>query len=478
MEDKLSTNKKSEKLVTKPGSLDGKCNSNTISFSNQQYKALYIKDLPVDIGEKSLFKIFSKISQVVSVKIFSKESEESPSNYCCINFKTFDDAKRAFDILNFYSDGKIFFDPIRFTWNNPDSPFRKSGDGNLFVKNLPKNFESNALYELFSPFGKISSCKIASDEEGNSLCHGFVLFEDPFNGKRAISELNGIIIEKKKIFVGPFIKKEDRGEVAKPKFTNIYVKNLELDKCNKESIMDIFGVFGEITSIFIPKDGDKPLGFVFVNFFFPEEAEEAIFSMNNKRIGNIPLYVGKAETKLERQRNLKKNFSKKKSYIEKLKKRFLVRGLPENLEKSYFTRILSKIGTVSVLKFFKKSKESVYKFALISFRKSKALPKDTKQAAFFINTSLFFLESWKMVLLKVGKLKKLFLKKKVEKEVEAEFLDEKNVNLDIKSEIRISNRKKIFSAVLKNFSSFKRKQILVLLLFLYLEKRIQMKKKK
>jgi len=278
--------------------------------------SLYVGDLSPNIDEKNLFRLFSRVGEIESIKVFRNVPKGKTLGYCYINFKSSNIARRALEILNFYCDPKTFLEPIRIMWNNPDDTLRKSGDGNLFVKNLPKDFGSKTLFEIFSPFGKILSCKIASDEDGFSLGYGFVHFENPSDGKEALKSLNGVTISKKKIFVGPFIKKEQRGEKVKSQFTNVYVKNLDLEKCTHETVMDIFEVFGEITSIFIPKKKGKPLGFIFVNFALPEDAEEAVFNMNNKKIGKNFLYVGKAESKLERQRILKKKISKRNFLFE------------------------------------------------------------------------------------------------------------------------------------------------------------------
>lgn len=363
-------------------------------------------------------------------------------------------------------------------WNNPDDSLRKSGDGNLFVKNLPKNFGSKALFELFSPFGKISSCKMASDEDGNSLGYGFVHFEQLLDGKEAIARMNGATIEKKKIFVGPFLRKDERGGTVKPRFTNVYVKNLDSDKCTKESVIDIFGVFGEITSIFIPKKEEKPLGFVFVNFFSPEDAEEAIFSMNNKKIGNSSLYVGKAEKKLERQRNLKKNppkkYSQKKRKI--LKKRFLIRSLPRKLRRDQITQSLSILGAISDLKILRKTNDRLNKIVFLSFRKQKSIEKKAEPTNFIIHSKNFLMELWEKTILKLKKGKKLFLKKSPEKNIHSKQPGRSSVSLKKKSIERIYNRKKIFFSILKKLSHKKKIGTLDLLFFLFIKKTRKIRK--
>ena len=114
-------------------------------------------------------------------------------------------------------------------WSQRDPALRKTGQGNVFIKNLDSAIDNKALHDTFTQFGNILSCKVAQDEFGNSKGYGFVHYETAEAATSAIKSVNGMLLNEKKVFVGHHIAKRDRQskfEEMKANFTNIYVKNI------------------------------------------------------------------------------------------------------------------------------------------------------------------------------------------------------------------------------------------------------------
>jgi len=76
-------------------------------------------------------------------------------------------AERALDTMNF---DMIKGRPIRIMWSQRDPSLRKSGVGNVFIKNLDKSIDNKAMYDTFSAFGNILSCKVCFTEFGLFFC--------------------------------------------------------------------------------------------------------------------------------------------------------------------------------------------------------------------------------------------------------------------------------------------------------------------
>ncbi|URE19304.1 CBS domain [Musa troglodytarum] len=272
--------------------------------------SLYVGDLDLGVTDAQLYDIFSQIGQVVSVRVCRDINTRRSLGYAYVNYNDPADAARAIEVLNFTPlNGKT----IRIMISNRDPSTRRSGTANIFIKNLDKSIDNKALYDTFSAFGNILSCKVATDASGASKGYGFVQFEQEEAAQNAIEKLNGMLLNDKKVFVGPFVRKQERENAAgNTKFNNVFVKNLS-ESMTEDTLQEVFGEFGKITSCIVMREGDgKSKCFGFVNFENPDDAARAVQELDGKKFDDKEWYVGKAQKKSEREQELKERFEQSK----------------------------------------------------------------------------------------------------------------------------------------------------------------------
>ncbi|XP_059968258.1 polyadenylate-binding protein 4-like [Mesoplodon densirostris] len=279
--------------------------------SSYPMASLYVGDLHSDVTEAMLYEKFSPAGPVLSIRVCRNMITSRSLGYAYVNFQQPADAERALDTMNFdVIKGK----PIRIMWSQRDPSLRKSGVGNVFIKNLDKSIDNKALYDTFSAFGNIPSCKVVCDENG-SKGYAFVHFETQEAADKAIEKMNGMLLNDRKVFVGRFKSRKEReaelGAKAK-EFTNVYIKNFG-EEVDDESLKELFSQFGKTLSVKVMRDpSGKSKGFGFVSYEKHEDANKAVEEMNGKEISGKVIFVGRAQKKVERQAELKRKFEQLK----------------------------------------------------------------------------------------------------------------------------------------------------------------------
>ncbi|KFV62515.1 Embryonic polyadenylate-binding protein, partial [Dryobates pubescens] len=321
--------------------------------------SLYVGDLHPDVTEAMLYEKFSPAGPIMSIRVCRDVATRRSLGYAYINFQQPVDAERALDTMNFEV---IKGRPIRIMWSQRDPGLRKSGVGNIFIKNLDDSIDNKALYDTFSAFGNILSCKVVCDENG-SRGYGFVHFETHEAAARAIDTMNGMLLNDRKVFVGHFKSRKEREAefgARAMEFTNVYIKNFG-DDMDDERLRAIFSRFGKTLSVKVMMDSTgRSKGFGFVNFEKHEEAQKASSSslpicladMNGKEINGRMVYVGRAQKRLERQSELKRKFEQLKQ--ERVSKyqgvNLYVKNLDDGIDDERLRKEFSPYGTITSAK--------------------------------------------------------------------------------------------------------------------------------
>ncbi|NXX18029.1 EPAB protein, partial [Podargus strigoides] len=324
--------------------------------------SLYVGDLHPDVTEAMLYEKFSPAGPIMSIRVCRDVASRRSLGYAYINFQQPADAERALDTMNFEV---IKGRPIRIMWSQRDPGLRKSGVGNVFIKNLDDSIDNKALYDTFSAFGNILSCKVVCDENG-SRGYGFVHFETHEAATRAIETMNGMLLNDRKVFVGHFKSRKEREAefgARAMEFTNVYIKNFG-DDMDDDRLREIFSKFGKTLSVKVMTDSTgRSKGFGFVNFEKHEEAQkargsspsirwQAVADMNGKEINGRMVYVGRAQKRLERQSELKRKFEQiKQERVSRYQGvNLYVKNLDDGIDDEKLRKEFSPYGTITSAK--------------------------------------------------------------------------------------------------------------------------------
>jgi polyadenylate-binding protein len=333
----------------------------------QPSASLYVGDLLPTVTEANLFEIFTNVGHIASIRVCRDHLTKRSLGYAYVNYLQVADAERALDTLN---NTLIKGRPCRIMWCQRDPSVRKSGVGNIFIKNLDPATGHKELYDIFSSYGNILSCKVAFDENGQNKGFGFVHFESQDSANRAIHENNNKMVGNKVIYVGRFESKKERNQQKESTWTNVYIKNIGLDVSDKE-LRDAFGRYGKITSaVIMRKEDGTSKGFGFVNFEKHEDAVKSL-ALNEKPLGKEQkqIWCGRAQKKTERQAELLNRLKHIK--MERIKQfsgiNLYIKNLEDDIKEDQLRKEFSVFGTIRSLKIMTDEKNNSKGFGFICF---------------------------------------------------------------------------------------------------------------
>ena len=206
--------------------------------------------------------------------------------YAYINYRSVTDAKLALDTHNFHI---MKGEACRIMWQQRDTALRKSGIGNIVVKNLGPKIDNKSLFNFFSHYGNILSCKFPTDAKGSSKGYGYIHYDTLDAAKVAISKTDGKQLIQTTIQGGHQqtmqVSMAGQGlsvsHLDRVEWTTIYVSHIP-ESWGPVRLQDLFAKYGEVNSYrsLIPKREAECLGiftegFGLVNFVKHKAAKAA-----------------------------------------------------------------------------------------------------------------------------------------------------------------------------------------------------------
>ena len=190
---------------------------------------LWMGDIEPWIDKLFIMNSFIKYGfKPTSVKLIVDKRINRFQNFCLITFETLEEANEALFKLNGkpIPETNIFF-KLNVIKN-------KNNNYNIYVGNLPLYYDDNKLYEFFK--SKYPSVYYASiiNNKGISKGYGFVHFNNEEEYNKCLKEMDGIIIDNKKIKV----KQKTKNWKQTKKFDNCNFKimnSIPLNINNEES---------------------------------------------------------------------------------------------------------------------------------------------------------------------------------------------------------------------------------------------------
>jgi nucleolar protein 4 len=178
----------------------------------------------------------------------------------------------------------------------------------LFVRGLAADVTSEALTEYFSESYPIKHALVVLDKETKeSKGYGFVTFADVDDAQRAKTELDGSVLQGKKIRVesaearqregegqtaGQRLKAEREAQKKDNQTPKLIIRNLPWSIKTPQDLQKHFRSYGKVHFINLPKKPNGELrGFAFVALRGKKNAEKAILELNGKDIDGRPIAV-------------------------------------------------------------------------------------------------------------------------------------------------------------------------------------------
>ena len=199
-------------------------------MTTQEKTMLYLTDLPYGIGILDIQDFLSQYKDSI-VKIITPEMNQRNITKGAFVIKVlFKDNESADKCRKEMNLRKFRKKSVRIMWEERDTSLRYNTKNNIYIKGIPKTTTPREVYEYFSQFGDIFSCKVAEDDYGNHYGYGYITFYSHEDAEKAIAQSQEkTIFGSNNVEISHFQKRNERminnNENNKDK---IYINNLPL----------------------------------------------------------------------------------------------------------------------------------------------------------------------------------------------------------------------------------------------------------
>ncbi|UNI23520.1 Multiple RNA-binding domain-containing protein 1 [Purpureocillium takamizusanense] len=180
----------------------------------------------------------------------------------------------------------------------------------LFIRNLNFATSTNKLAEAFQSLDGFVSARVKTKMDPKkpgqtlSMGFGFAEFRSKAQAAAALKVMDGYVLDGHTLGVKASHKghdaaeerrREDRAKKAAAQRTKIVIKNLPF-QATKKDIRTLFGTYGQLRSVRVPKKADHTTrGFAFADFVTPREAENALIALRDTHLLGRRLVLDYAE---------------------------------------------------------------------------------------------------------------------------------------------------------------------------------------
>lgn len=312
---------------------------------------IFVKNIPKTVGSKEFHEYFTKYGKVVAAKIAEDEDGDSLGyGYVLFENETF--AKKAIEENHgkLWKDTKMKLYVCQLERKRPRKPLRFN---NLYVRNIPKDWDVEQLKKYFSQYGEISSAIVRSPNaervhKNTPKCISSNIFEHNY-GFVCFKSIDGPA--EKAVTKVPYMKIKDEAynkqvEEYAQIFRGIGIKEEDVYKCT------CFVHEKKLNDKMKTEEGLAEIKKSFLELMDYNEGFYPVRDVEDR------LYCCQALKKKEREKRLRVICEKLKN---KVRARFkfcnlYVKHLPDNFDKEALMQLFSKFGAIRSARIIKQDK--------------------------------------------------------------------------------------------------------------------------